>query len=79
MPKIQIAQFSKKQRLTDFVCDLFNSIENTQTYLTIGNNNNFRGIDSYSPEKQTAIQIKIFNNENSEINDKTIKTRSKKL
>jgi len=55
----QLPKISNHDTFEDLVCDLFNEIENTNTFKRFGKNgHNQKGIDIFSSEKDIVIQCK---------------------
>jgi hypothetical protein len=57
--KHQLPTLSIAETFEDLICDLFNEIENTNTYKKFGKSGHKqKGIDIFSVEKDVAIQCK---------------------
>ncbi len=65
MPKYQLPPLKDATRFEEFICDIFNAIENTNSYTntdfqTFGvSGQNQKGIDVFSQNSQTVIQCKV--------------------
>jgi len=59
MPTFQLPPLADEYMFEEFTCDLFNSIEKTNSFILFGKKGQSqKGIDVISSEKRTAIQCK---------------------
>lgn len=65
MAQYQLPPLKNEKHFEDFICDLFNEIENTNSYVNTEyqhfgvKGQEQKGIDIYSPKTRTAIQCKL--------------------